>query len=199
MQSMANSGPSSNTSQFFITFRETAHLNTKHTVFGKLVGGEEVLDRIERILVRPGTDKPAKEIRIKSIQVLQDPFEVYKEKLAAKLARQDQSDEAITARQERQKEREKDRTTWLGTYLGERGEGKEVKDQRKRKAEDEAGLVGKYIGGKVPVGVGVTPMVGSKVKPPAAPIVAEPAGGSLEFGLEKKKKKTGGFGDFSGW
>lgn len=196
---MANSGPSSNTSQFFITFRETPHLNNKHTVFGKLVGGEDVLNRIERILVIPGTDKPSKEIRIKSVSVLQDPFETYKEKLAAKLARQDQSDEAIQARADRQKEREKDRTTWLGTYLGERGEGKEAKEQRKRKAEDEAGLVGKYIGGKVPVGVGVTPMVGSKVKAPTVPVVAAASPGSMEFGQEKKKKKMGGFGDFSGW
>jgi peptidyl-prolyl cis-trans isomerase-like protein 2 len=68
-QSMANSGPRSNTSQFFITFRETPHLNGKHTVFGKLVGGEEVLDRIERITVRPGGDRPAKDITITGVQV----------------------------------------------------------------------------------------------------------------------------------
>ena len=66
---MANSGPRSNTSQFFITFRETAHLDGKHTVFGKLVGGEDVLDRIERVSVRPGGDKPAKEIKILGVQV----------------------------------------------------------------------------------------------------------------------------------
>jgi peptidyl-prolyl cis-trans isomerase-like protein 2 len=58
-QSMANSGPRSNTSQFFITFRETPHLN----------GGEEVLDRIERITVRPGGDRPAKDITITGVQV----------------------------------------------------------------------------------------------------------------------------------
>lgn len=66
---MANSGPRSNTSQFFITFRETPHLNGKHTVFGKLVGGEDVLNRIERIAVRPGGDRPVKDIRIESVQV----------------------------------------------------------------------------------------------------------------------------------
>lgn len=68
-QSMANSGPRSNTSQFFITFRPTDHLNGKHTVFGKLVGGEDVLDRIERIQVRPGGDRPARDITITGIQV----------------------------------------------------------------------------------------------------------------------------------
>lgn len=66
---MANSGPRSNTSQFFITFRETPHLDGKHTVFGKLVGGEDVLNTIERIKVRPGGDKPTKPITIESVQV----------------------------------------------------------------------------------------------------------------------------------
>lgn len=194
---MANSGPASNTSQFFITFRETAHLNNKHTVFGKLVGGEEVLNLIERVQVRPGTDTPAKEIRIKSIQVLQDPFEAYRERLAARLARQDQSDEALKKREEARKEREKDRTTWLGTYLGERGEGKEVKAERKRKFDEEGGLVGKYIGGKAPVGVGVT----AAKAPPASAQAATTSAAvpAVEFGEGKKKKKAGGFGDFSGW
>jgi peptidyl-prolyl cis-trans isomerase-like protein 2 len=66
---MANSGPRSNTSQFFFTFRETAHLDGKHTVFGKLVGGEDVLDRIEKIHVRPGGDRPVKDIIITGVQV----------------------------------------------------------------------------------------------------------------------------------
>ncbi|KAK1921557.1 peptidyl-prolyl cis-trans isomerase-like 2 [Papiliotrema laurentii] len=201
--SMANSGPASNTSQFFITFRETPHLNNKHTVFGKLVGGEDVLNTIERALVRPGTDKPAKPIQIKSIQVLQDPFEIYREKLAARLARQDQSDEALRKREEARKEREKDRTTWLGTYLGEKGEGKAVKEERKRKAEEEGGLVGKYIGGKVPVGLGVTPVGGAALAKAGIGAGVGSAGTSapvpaMEFGTEKKKK-TGGFGDFSAW
>ena len=39
--SMANSGKDTNSSQFFLTFRSTPHLDNKHTVFGKLVGGEE--------------------------------------------------------------------------------------------------------------------------------------------------------------
>ena len=195
---MANSGPSSNTSQFFITFNETAHLNNKHTVFGKLVGGEDVLNQIERITIRPGTDKPSKEIRIKSVQVLQDPFEAYREKLTARLARQDQSDEALRKRNEARKERDKDRTTWLGTYLGEKGEGKEVKVERKRKAEEEV-EVGRYIGGKVPVGVGITGNPTKSKATAVAPIAAAGAAAVAEFGVEKKKKKAGGFGDFSAW
>ncbi|VDP41500.1 unnamed protein product, partial [Soboliphyme baturini] len=45
--SMANSGPNTNTSQFFLTFRSCKQLDRKHTIFGKLVGGFETLNLIE--------------------------------------------------------------------------------------------------------------------------------------------------------
>ncbi|OXC70379.1 peptidyl-prolyl cis-trans isomerase-like 2 [Cryptococcus neoformans] len=121
--SMANSGPRTNGSQFFFTFRPTPHLDGKHTVFGKLVGGEETLDKIERVNVRPGGDRPVRDIVILGVSVLQDPFEAYQARLQARLARQDQSDAALKRRAEAQKEREKDRTTWLGTNLGGGGGG----------------------------------------------------------------------------
>lgn len=45
---MANSGPNTNGSQFFITFEPATHLNGLHAVFGEVVTGEELLDQIER-------------------------------------------------------------------------------------------------------------------------------------------------------
>ncbi|ORX38871.1 hypothetical protein BD324DRAFT_617632 [Kockovaella imperatae] len=185
--SMANSGPRSNTSQFFITFRPTPHLDGKHTVFGKLVGGEKVLNTIEKIKVRPNSDRPTKDVIITGVQVLTDPFEAYQERLQARLARQDQSDEALKRRAEAAAEREKDRTTWLGTNLGEKGETRYAKEERKRKERDDEGAVGRYL----QAGNGV----GSQVQQP--PPKAPPQ--TLEFGVEKKKQKSGGFGDFSGW
>ncbi len=49
---MANAGPNTNGSQFFITFTETPHLNGLHTIFGEVIEGEEMLGSLQR--VQPG-------------------------------------------------------------------------------------------------------------------------------------------------
>lgn len=49
--SMANSGANTNGSQFFFTFQEAKHLDLKHSVFGKIVGGLSILDKIEQVFL----------------------------------------------------------------------------------------------------------------------------------------------------
>eukprot|EP00607_Mallomonas_marina_P008320 CAMPEP_0182417900 /NCGR_PEP_ID=MMETSP1167-20130531/2350_1 /TAXON_ID=2988 /ORGANISM="Mallomonas Sp, Strain CCMP3275" /LENGTH=449 /DNA_ID=CAMNT_0024591753 /DNA_START=181 /DNA_END=1530 /DNA_ORIENTATION=- len=55
--SMANSGPNSNSSQFFITFRDTPHLNGRHVVFGRIKEGLDVVRVLESVATDAG-DKP---------------------------------------------------------------------------------------------------------------------------------------------
>lgn len=55
--SMANSGANTNGSQFFILYKSAAHLNYKHSVFGRVVGGLDVLSLMEKV-VTDDEDRP---------------------------------------------------------------------------------------------------------------------------------------------
>eukprot|EP00889_Picochlorum_renovo_P005236 jgi/Picre1/32266/NNA_007612.t1 len=71
--SMANSGPNTNGSQFFILFKSARHLDFRHTVFGRVVGGFDVLTKMERI---PTTDNdvPLDDIEILGFTVFVNPY-----------------------------------------------------------------------------------------------------------------------------
>jgi peptidyl-prolyl cis-trans isomerase A (cyclophilin A) len=66
--SMANSGPDSNGSQFFITLGATPHLDGRHAVFGKVVAGLDVISKLGSVRTGPG-DQPVSPVKIESLTI----------------------------------------------------------------------------------------------------------------------------------
>ncbi len=69
--SMANSGPNTNGSQFFITLVPTPHLNGKHTVFGRVTEGMDVLEKIGAVQTA-GDDRPITPVTIDKVTIYRD-------------------------------------------------------------------------------------------------------------------------------
>mmetsp|Transcript_20108 Transcript_20108/g.29895 ORF Transcript_20108/g.29895 Transcript_20108/m.29895 type:complete len:167 (-) Transcript_20108:27-527(-) len=71
---MANKGPSTNQSQFYITFDKCPHLDSQNTVFGRVIAGFETLTNIEKVQVDSKTDRPLDDIVIKDITIHSNPI-----------------------------------------------------------------------------------------------------------------------------
>ncbi|KAJ2081477.1 cyclophilin peptidyl-prolyl cis-trans isomerase Cyp8 [Coemansia sp. RSA 988] len=179
--SMANRGPNTNTSQFFILYRAAKHLDGKHTIFGRVVGGLPVLNKIEAVPT-DDDDRPKSDIVISDVSVFIDPYAEFTKRLERKLEHEKGNEDLALGKRRRtteeEEERERETTTWFGTKL--------TIDKND------------HTGSRAPAGKSSAAGVGKYLKKPAFKQTAPTA---ADDSSKRSKKAAVGykFGSFNDW
>ncbi len=135
--SMANSGPATNGSQFFITLKETPWLDGRHTVFGEIVLGQEIVDAIG-VVTTGAQDKPTEDVIMQEVNIIikgkitlnsfeKEMEEIEKERLA-KEERLKSVKEATLAELDNWSSKAEELPSGLRIVFTEKGDGPQPKD-----------------------------------------------------------------------
>ncbi|KAI9329684.1 hypothetical protein DFJ73DRAFT_648635 [Zopfochytrium polystomum] len=170
--SMANRGTDTNQSQFFVTFGACTHLDKKHTVFGKVVGGMDVLDKMESVPADK-LDKPKLPITMEDVVVFVDPFDDVRKVIAGE-------DEATVKKRARDAARQSRR---------------EASERANEAPASSGGAIGKYLNLETAKKRASESVIADDVVTRGAP----GTGAAAAEGEKKKKPKTGGFSNFDSW
>ncbi|KAJ1645878.1 cyclophilin peptidyl-prolyl cis-trans isomerase Cyp8 [Coemansia asiatica] len=189
--SMANHGPGTNGSQFFILYRPTAHLDGKHTVFGRVVGGLSVLGNMEAVST-DDSDRPTSDIIINDVSVLVDPYAEFSSRVKRKLEHKRREHELATGKRRRtaaeEEQEERETTTWLGAKVVNKANKGSSADPEHGAQQRTTG-VGRYMK-KARIEIsGGQDLAARKTQ----------AGAEALPSSSKKAAKSYKFGDFSGW
>ncbi|EPB80148.1 peptidyl-prolyl cis-trans isomerase, cyclophilin-type [Ancylostoma ceylanicum] len=125
--SMANKGTNTNQSQFFITFRPCKYLDKKHSIFGRVVGGQDTLIAIEKVET-DGSDVPKDPVYFMRAEVFVDPFEEAEAEV--------QKERANLLNKDAQKEADAKKEALAKPKAYGTGVGKYINPQSKRPAGD---------------------------------------------------------------
>jgi len=193
---MANSGPGTNGRQFFITYKSCAHLNRKHSVFGKVVGGLEILRKLEQVPTDKQTDRPLETVKIESMEILENPLTE-----ALEIER-----ERIQNKKEEKRQLDRSRKT---SVLGRSSSGgstpskpgalpspKAIKDDSEDSAPTPT-VIGKYL--KAPKKESKKRTKQMKVKSDNGDRADDVVAGETAVSRLPPPPKKTKFGDFSGW